>query len=59
MNVKKKVTEYASTSEELCVSHLVIRMSFDVARCISLHNTIVARAIAQLPEDLQPTIIRN
>ncbi len=34
-------------------------MSFDVAQCISLHNTIVARAVAQLPADLQPTITRN
>ncbi|KAF2631061.1 hypothetical protein BU25DRAFT_481532 [Macroventuria anomochaeta] len=34
-------------------------MSFDVARCISLHNTVVSRAIAQLSEDLQLTIIRN
>jgi hypothetical protein len=34
-------------------------MSFDVAKCINLHNTIVARAIAQLPKDLKPTVTRN
>ena len=34
-------------------------MSFDVVRCNLLHNIIVARAIAQLTEDLQPTVIRN
>ncbi|KAJ4374505.1 hypothetical protein N0V86_007374 [Didymella sp. IMI 355093] len=34
-------------------------MSFDAAECISLHNTIVARAIAQLPAELQPSVVRN
>jgi hypothetical protein len=34
-------------------------MSLDVAACTSLHNTIVARAIAQLPEHLRPDVVRN
>ncbi|KAJ8112297.1 hypothetical protein OPT61_g5310 [Boeremia exigua] len=34
-------------------------MSFNVQRCIDLHNTIVAHGIAQLPEELVPTVTRN
>ncbi|KAF3047927.1 hypothetical protein E8E11_006305 [Didymella keratinophila] len=34
-------------------------MSFDVTACTSPHNTIVARAIARLPEHLRPDIVRN
>lgn len=34
-------------------------MSFNVQKCIDLHNTIVARGIAQLPADLHPTVVRN
>ena len=34
-------------------------MSFNVQTCVDLHNTIVARGIAQLPPGLHPTVIRN
>lgn len=34
-------------------------MSFDVAACTSLRIEIVARTIAQLPEYLQPDVIRD
>lgn len=34
-------------------------MSFNVSECTSLHNAIAARALAQLPADLQPNVIPN
>lgn len=34
-------------------------MSFDVQKCIDLHNAIVARGIAQLPPELRPSVTRN
>lgn len=34
-------------------------MSFDVQTCVDLHNTIIARGIAQLPPNLHPIVIRN
>ena len=34
-------------------------MSFDIQTCVDLHNTIIARGIAQLPPNLHPIVIRN
>lgn len=34
-------------------------MPFDVQACVDLHNTIVARGIAQLPPNLHPIVIWN
>lgn len=45
--------------QNFCTFHPKFNMTFNVAGCISLHNAIVARAIAQLPDELQLTIIRN